>query len=145
MTKPLAGDAVAGLIARLEALAKPSRVADFEIHLACVGDPVWPAHDMRGRVTNPNSRMSDYLKTFRDVIDADDQDFDFPRYTGSVDAALTAVSEDKFVEHLSQVPAGWNAKISDKIDDRASWEAVEAASPAIALCIAVTKSTGAPS
>lgn len=76
------------LIEKLGQAMGPSRVTDFELHLAIVGDPLWPSHDMKGRITNPHSRMSDYLASFRDVIDADDQDFDFPRYTASIDAAL---------------------------------------------------------
>lgn len=84
----------AALIRKLESTVAPSRVLDFELHLACIGDPIWPATDMRGRVTDPNSRMSDYLRAYRDVIDLDDQDFDIPRYTVSIDAALLLVPED---------------------------------------------------
>lgn len=84
------------LLAKLRAATRPSRVLDFEIHLMLFGDPLWPATDMKGRVTNPNAKMSDYLATYRDVIDADDQDFDFPRYTASIDGALTLVPEGKY-------------------------------------------------
>lgn len=79
------------LLARVQAATGPSRVTDFELHIALVGDAIWPATDIRGRVTNPHSRMSDYLAAYRDVIDDDDQDFDFPRYTASLDAALSLV------------------------------------------------------
>ncbi len=79
------------LLARLEAATGPDRELDFELHISLIEDAVWPVTDRRGRVTNPNSRMSDYLATYRDVINADDQDFDFPRYTASLDAALGLV------------------------------------------------------
>lgn len=86
-------------IEELERLAgeatAPSRVLDFDLHILLIEDAIWPATDMRGRITNPNSRMSDYLRTYRDVIDADDQDFDFPRYTGSLDAAIALVRRVK--------------------------------------------------
>lgn len=76
------------LLARVEAAAGPDRVLDFELHIGIVCDEIWPATNRQGFVTNPYSRMSDYLATYRDVINADDQDFDFPRYTASLDAAL---------------------------------------------------------
>lgn len=88
-------DAMLSLAARCAQASVPSRLLDFEIHIAIADDPIWPSQDHIGRITNPNSRMSDYLSTFRDVIDADDQDFDFPRYSGSIDAAV------------SIVPPGW--------------------------------------
>ena len=86
------------LLARLIAALKPSRVLDFEIHLMVFGDQIWPAHDMSGRITNPNAKMSEYLASYRDVIDADDQDFDFPRYTKLFEAALTLLPPLVFVE-----------------------------------------------
>ena len=81
------------LAERVQALTQSSRVVDFEIQIAVFGDAIWPATDMQGRITNPNSRMSDYLATYSDVINQDDQDFNFPRYTASLDAAMTLVSE----------------------------------------------------
>lgn len=77
------------LAARCKQSTKPSRLLDFEIHIAAVGDALWPVIERNGRVSNPNSRMSDYLEIYRDNIDADDQDFDFPRYTASMDAAMS--------------------------------------------------------
>lgn len=71
----------------------PSRVLDFELHILLVEDKAWPARDRRGRIINPNARMSDYLSVFRDVIDVDDQDFDFPRYTSAMDAAITLIPQ----------------------------------------------------
>lgn len=82
------------LIAKLEGAASGSRELDFEFHISQVEDAIWPTTDMRGRVTNPHSRMSDYLAAYRDVISADDQDFDFPRYTTSVDAILALVERE---------------------------------------------------
>lgn len=76
------------LIARVEALTGADREVDFRLHIALVEDAVWPAHDMKGRLVNPDSRMSDYLAIYADVIKSDDQDFDFPRYTASLDAAM---------------------------------------------------------
>lgn len=86
--------ALQALALRCEATTSPSRLLDFEIHIAAVEDAVWPVVERDGRVSNPNSRMSDYVRIYRDVIDADDQDFEFPRYTRSLDAAVLLVPED---------------------------------------------------
>lgn len=79
------------LLSRVESGSGADRVLDIEVQIALVGDAVWPARDMRGRITNPNSRMSDYLETYRDTINADDQDFDFPRYTTDLNAVVALV------------------------------------------------------
>jgi hypothetical protein len=84
------------LALRCEAMTTPSRLLDFEIHIAAIKDELWPVIERDGRVSNPNSRMSDYLRIYRDVIDADDQDFEFPRYSGSIDAAVLLVPKDWF-------------------------------------------------
>jgi hypothetical protein len=84
------------LALQCERATSPSRLLDFKIHIAAVEDAVWPVVERNGRVSNPNSRMSDYLAIYADVIDADDQDFDFPRYTGSIDAALLLVPDEWF-------------------------------------------------
>jgi hypothetical protein len=55
----------------------------------------------------------------------------------SVDGALGLIPDDLFLEHLQQVPAGWNAKLSHKIDDRLSWEAIEEQTPAEAIMVAL--------
>jgi hypothetical protein len=97
------------LAGRVAAATAASRVLDFEIQIAVFGDAIWPATDMQGRITNPNSRMSDYLAIYRDVIDQDDQDFNFPRYTASLDAAMTLVPEgyywtvDQRIDHWTAV------------------------------------------
>jgi hypothetical protein len=92
---------------RLAGASGPSRVLDFEIHIAVVEDTKWPARDWR---------MSDYLATYRDVIDRDDQDFDFPRYTSSIDSALELVERvlgDK-----------WNvARVAFNQNDDRTWHA----------------------
>lgn len=44
---------------------------------------------------------------------------------------------DCFLEHLQQVPAGWNAKVSDKIDDELSGEVFEEETPAKAVAGAI--------
>lgn len=57
----------------------------------------------------------------------------------SVDGALTLIPSSLFLEFLQEVPAGWNAKLSHKVDDCASWEAIEEASPAEAIMAALMK------
>jgi hypothetical protein len=90
---PANKDELESLAKRCETATEGSRVLDFEIHIAMVGDAVWPVLDRYGRVLNPDAKMSDYLAAYHDVIDDDDQDFDFPRYSSSIDAALTLVPE----------------------------------------------------
>ena len=79
------------ILNRLRSAERGSRELDFRIHIAAVNDAIWPVHDRLGRVTNPDYRMSDYLRDYDEVINSDDQDFDFPRYTESIDAALVLV------------------------------------------------------
>lgn len=76
------------LLERVKAATGPDRELDFRIHIAVIEDVVWPVRDRLGRITNPDYRMSDYLRGYSSVINSDDQDFDFPRYTSSIDAAL---------------------------------------------------------
>jgi hypothetical protein len=71
---------------RCEKASKPSRLLDFEIQVL-IDDRYWPIYDWKWRITNPNARMSDYLAEYRSIIDDDDQDFDFPRYTSSLDGS----------------------------------------------------------
>lgn len=78
------------LIEKLEAATEGGRLLDFEIQVA-IEDRIWPSRRMNGTIINPNAKMSDFLEACRDVIDADDEDYDFPRYTTSLDAALTLV------------------------------------------------------
>lgn len=87
-------DKITALLERVEKATEGSRVLDFELHIQLVEDAVWPVRDPAGRMINPDSRMSDYLALHRDVIDSDDQDFDFPRYTTSIDAALALVERE---------------------------------------------------
>jgi hypothetical protein len=99
---------VGALIARLEAVTGPDRRLDIDIGFALDIETNW-AGDLR---------MLGYRDDSFIALGAQP-------YTASIDAALTLVREDHFLEHLGQEPGGWTAKISDKIDDRLSWEAVE--------------------
>lgn len=131
------------LLTRAQQATGASRAIDFELHILLVGAAVWPATDMRGRITNPHSKMSDYLGAYREVIDADDQDFDFPRYTASVDAALGLVERvlpGWFVGNICQTDYGrWYATVTRGPPSLATYHAQSktVATPALALICAL--------
>lgn len=92
MTLPVSNKTeIKELMERVRAATGRDRELDFRVHIVCVEDAVWPVRDRLGRVTNPNYRRSEYLADYASVINLDDQDFDFPRYTASIDAALALV------------------------------------------------------
>ena len=109
--------------------------------ISLIEDAVWPATDMRGRVTNPHSRMSDYLATYRDVIDADDQDFDFPRYTASLDAALALVERvlPGWGFYIRRNAYGCEAALVSSGLCGVTQPRIEAPTPALALCLALVR------
>ena len=120
------------LIAALEKATGPGRILDFQIHRAILGKPILE---------------NDVWWVHRDVIrwkdGTEDAVTDWPRYTASIDAALTLV------------PEGWWAQINYRPDQPSVvlWEfpvpcrrvppekpyVLAAQSAAIALCIAAMK------
>jgi hypothetical protein len=51
----------------------------------------------------------------------------------AVGVAMGMIGAGWYLGHLQETPAGWNAKISDKIDDRLSGEVFEEQTPAGAI------------
>lgn len=137
------------LALRCETLTAPSRLLDFEIHIAAVEDAVWPVIERNARVSNPNSRMSDYLSVYRDVIDADDQDFEFPRYTRSIDAAVALMPCGWTWGHLQRCDRQpeFAALLRPNLDGKGSrnfWTEYvigRAKTPALAMCAAALRAT----
>jgi|ERR1700761_4058 len=128
------------LAATCETATGSLRVLDFEIHIEAIEDGIWPTMDRHGRIINPDAKMSDYLAAYRSVIDSDDQDFDLPRYTASLDAALTLVPEgyDYIIEHTN---GGLTicARVGHNDPDKNSW----GETPALALCAAALRARAA--
>lgn len=118
------------LIARLEAVAGPSRELDFDI--ACAVD-FKIADDLGFR---------EYAATYPKFAARDN----FPAYTASIDAALTLVPDDMGYEIGIPVPPTEARPHGRKPWADLWWEIdgpreflINAATPAIALCIAALK------
>lgn len=120
---------------RIEGLDGPSRVTDVEVHLAAFGDRPF---GQDGPPNNPRpGTLSGYLETYRSVINSDDLDDLCPRYTASLDAAMTLVPEGlrPVITTLGEKPIArlWSGDRSDVISR------AEATTPALALCAAALR------
>jgi len=103
------------LIARLEAAAEGSRELDVEIQRHRTGHPDDHWYELNGKWARNECP---------------------PRYTTSLDAALTLVPEGWFVRKLAEYEDGWTCTL---IKGARNENGASAATPALALCIAALR------
>lgn len=147
-----------GLAKRVEALTGPCRETDVRICLAVYGDRVF---GFKGDWQRPVPGMlSGYHAAFAEVINVDDAipDDVVPRYTASVDAALTLVPEGWWLAGLSfnhadfrsSADREWHAEIAGPVtwavldrhvgeEPQFECEGGNATTPALALCAAALR------
>lgn len=119
------------LIKRLEAASGPDRELDADIATS-LGKPVCKDDPCNWVIKYPGAY--DYRK--------------LPRYTASIDAALTLVPEglDWFVKHYASAGGKYGAVVTSPEIAARSWGDYshdDAATPAIALCIAALRARSA--
>jgi hypothetical protein len=121
------------LIAKLEAATKGSRELDLDLWWECKAN--------RGSSNSP--MPEDYRRSNLKMNDA-------PRYTTSLDAAMTLVPEGWSIglgDLRSYNPIIWRAHLRDHNNPSAStrdWKEGHAPTPALALCIAALKARNTP-
>ena len=123
-----------------ERAGAPSRELDCAIKIATTGDTqfgsCWPFHP-----ENP-PMLSEYVEHFRAVLDDDDAipDSAVPRYTASIDAALTLVPGSDWVLSAGSYEPCLATIYSG--DDRVAGSHGYAKTPALALVAAALRANG---
>lgn len=84
------------LVERIEAATGPDRELDCDVRLAVLGDCHYGViHDSKYRAIGP-AYLRGYVETYRHLLTSDDaiEDDIVPRYTDSIDAAMTLIPEN---------------------------------------------------
>lgn len=137
---------LSSLIARLEQVESGSRELDCDIQLIVFGDK---PYGVKGPYRHPQpATLAEYVAQYRDLINSDDavDDETVPRYTTSIDAALTLVPEGWRITHAYGPPWAWClTKTAPEEDGSRRYAEGKSATPALALCIASIKARMAQS
>lgn len=142
MTEVMAAE-IEKLIERLEKATGPDRELDAAIEAAlccpCYSESL-PA--LSNGWTWDFEAESDYVTVYMVLGNKTSKKlkrYSAPKYSESVDAALTLVPEGKFVNALNQHQNVWRAEVGNAIRSYKGRSAIPANSPAIALCIAALR------